>query len=156
MEYLVCLTALECGGGGGGEEWAVSSRFGWEGQCCTEVGERPADEKMASKPIWTRAVYIRSGSRKFLHISTFELYSVPLFQPSICTHNRAHTEVVFRRSYAFEHYCDSEQKVRTGRPGNGANNSALISAGQHGCTYLRLELACMTENKILHITCMST
>ena len=25
----------------------MSSRFGWEGQYCTEVGQRPADEKMA-------------------------------------------------------------------------------------------------------------
>ena len=33
----------------------------------------------------------------------------------------------------FEHYCDSEQKVRTGKTGNRGNN------------YLRLELACMKQ-----------
>ena len=55
----------------------MSSRFGWEGQYCTEVGERPADEKMASKSIRACAVYIcaSSGSRASLRISTLQLYS---------------------------------------------------------------------------------
>ena len=28
----------------------MSSRFGWEGQYCTEVGQRPADERWHQNP----------------------------------------------------------------------------------------------------------
>lgn len=47
----------------------MSSRFGWEGQYCTEVGERPANEKMAFELVLCTYVLPGPVGLMYLHIT---------------------------------------------------------------------------------------